>query len=70
MQPRLEPASDFFAAGGDSLSAAVAANSLGISPALVAAHPSARRLARHLAGTAKLTSVTVLLHSMPFGLRR
>jgi len=48
--PRLEPGSDFFAAGGDSLSAAAAANKLGIEPALLPAFPTARRLARYLAG--------------------
>lgn len=45
---RLEPTSDFFAVGGDSLSAAAAADSLGIGAALIATHPTARHLARHL----------------------
>lgn len=47
---RLEPTTDFFAVGGDSLSAAQAAETLGVSTALLLAHPTARRLARHLAG--------------------
>ena len=52
--PRLEPGSDFFAAGGNSLAAAAAAEGLGIAPALVAKNPTARRLARHLAGGCRL----------------
>jgi hypothetical protein len=59
--PRLEPGSDFFAAGGDSLAAAAAAQGLGIAPALVAAHPTARRLAHHLAGAAAAGSGTASL---------
>lgn len=47
--PNLEPMTDFFAAGGDSLSAASVANTLGISALLLYGFPSARKLAAHLA---------------------
>lgn len=50
--PNLEPMTDFFAAGGDSLSAASVANTLGIAPLLLYGFPSARKLAAHLALTA------------------
>ena len=47
-QLRLEPAADFWAAGGTSLAAAHVANSLGIEPRLLAAFPTARSLATHM----------------------
>ena len=50
--PRLEPTSDFFAAGGDSLTAAAAAAELDVPPQLLAGFPTARGLAVHLAAAA------------------
>ena len=46
--PRLEPADNFFQAGGDSLAAAAVANAIGVHPDLVVALPTARRLAAAL----------------------
>ncbi|KAK9825637.1 hypothetical protein WJX81_002282 [Elliptochloris bilobata] len=50
-EPRLEPAADFFAAGGDSLAAAAAAAALGVDVRQILAFPTARRLAAALART-------------------
>ena len=50
--PQLEPTSDFFAAGGDSLAAAAAAAELDVPPQLLAGFPTARGLAAHLAAAA------------------
>ena len=47
-QPKLEPTSNFFEWGGHSLAAADAAAELYIPPALVAAYPTARKLAKYL----------------------
>ena len=47
--PGLEPTSDFFAAGGDSMAAAAVAAELGVPPQLLAGFPTARSLAAHLA---------------------
>ena len=48
--PGLEPTDDFWISGGDSLQAAQVAGSLGCSPNLLTAFPTARQLARHLSG--------------------
>jgi len=53
---RLEPTSDFFAAGGDSLAAVAAAAELDVPPQLLAGFPTARGLAAHLASAAGGTS--------------
>ena len=50
--PRLEPTSDFFAAGGDSLAAAATAAELDVPPQLLAGFRTARGLAAHLAANA------------------
>lgn len=49
---RLEPTSDFWFSGGDSLAAAAIANSLHIDPSVLAMHSTARTLAQHLAAAA------------------
>mmetsp|Transcript_8193 Transcript_8193/g.24378 ORF Transcript_8193/g.24378 Transcript_8193/m.24378 type:complete len:1049 (-) Transcript_8193:313-3459(-) len=50
--PGLEPTSDFWFSGGDSLAAAAIANSLHIDPSVLAMHSTARTLAQHLAAAA------------------
>ena len=47
--PALEPTSDFFAAGGDSLAAAAVAAELEVPTQLLAGFPTARTLAAHMA---------------------
>ena len=54
--PNLEPTSDFFASGGDSLAAAAAAAELDVPPQLLAGFPTARSLAAHLAAASHAAS--------------
>jgi len=57
-QPLLEPGEDFFAAGGNSLMAAAVAARLGVPAGILAAFPSARKLAAHVrAGDARWTGL-------------
>ena len=64
-QPKLEPTSDFFEWGGHSLAAAEVAAGLDIPPALIAAYPTARKLAKYLASTASCSEPAAV--SKPHG---
>jgi hypothetical protein len=57
----IEPADDFFAAGGDSLAAAAVAGILGIDVRLVYAYPTARSLAAALANSSSSSSAVLNL---------